>query len=599
MRKILFYLLLLLSFNACRSIASSSIKNTNEKELCISFYNATNFSVDILEGNPDSQTFVLHLEPKKKNSITKKIYVADDISLFFYPRLNIPVSDTYVPVTDYKDIRVESKNGLNQTVNIVTLNKLSQNIPYYVVLKDNADKEISVFNSSAKSYYLTINKTKTIIPKHTGIYSSKDREMFSAQQTISMQLVCSNKAFDFPISQLQHGYVYTYVFDGTQVVKEDERPLLKTGEPLWKQNGTNGSSVSNIISALAGDFFYAVGKVRKKDTNGSLYEAGFIQCTASNGMEQWIRHFEETGCDTAVYDGIALENGDLLAAGHTSGDVQSGLLLLYSRDGVLLNTQKITGSSGFESVIPFTDGTFLLTGFDGENKLMFGKVHIENNVIRYESFTAPLPLAGTEFVTRAISLYDSRTKTLFVCCNMLDTETELPLPSTLFALAEDGTANRIPLKYVIKSVATVRQDANGMLYIGGETGAAEHSTAMIVTIDIAQNKQAAFYTGGAPYAYIADMQLNAQSGELILAGTEKAADNFGNGGMPFFKSLALASGKELWTAGYPDKTYELLSSFLPCTDYGFIAHFTSVNEGGEYSPPVCTARLSATGKMGK
>ena len=242
MRKILFYLLLLLSFNACRSIASSSIKNTNEKELCISFYNATNFSVDILEGNPDSQTFVLHLEPKKKNSITKKIYVADDISLFFYPRLNIPVSDTYVPVTDYKDIRVESKNGLNQTVNIVTLNKLSQNIPYYVVLKNNADKEISVFNSSAKSYYLTINKTKTIIPKHTGIYSSKDREMFSAQQTISMQLVCSNKAFDFPISQLQHGYVYTYVFDGTQVVKEDERPLLKTGEPLWKQNGTNGSS---------------------------------------------------------------------------------------------------------------------------------------------------------------------------------------------------------------------------------------------------------------------------------------------------------------------------------------------------------------------
>ncbi len=93
--------------------------------------------------------------------------------------------------------------------------------------------------------------------------------------------------------------------------------------------------------------------------------------------------------------------------------------------------------------------------------------------------------------------------------------------------------------------------------------------------------------------------LNEKSGELIIAGTEKAADNTGNGGTPFFRSLALSSGKELWTAAYPDKAYELLSSFIPCTDYGFIAHFTSVNEGGEYSPPVCTARLSATGKMGK
>lgn len=599
MRKILFYLLLLLSFNACRSIASSSIKNTNEKELCISFYNATNFSVDILEGNPDSQTLVLHLEPKKKNSITKKIYVADDISLFFYPRLNIPVSDTYVPVTDYKDIRVESKNGLNQTVNIVTLNKLSQNIPYYVVLKNNADKEISVFNSSAKSYYLTINKTKTIIPKHTGIYSSKDREMFSAQQTISMQLVCSNKVFDFPISQLQHGYVYTYAFDGTQVVKEDERPLLKIGEPLWKQSGADGVSVSKLISAPAGDIFYAVGKVRKKDANGNPYDAGFIQCTERNGTERWTHFFEETGCDSAVYDGIVLENGDLLAAGHTSGDVQSGLLLLYSSGGVLLNTQKITGSSGFESVTSLSGGTFLVTGFDSNDKLIFGKVHIEKSVICYAPFSVLMPLAGTEFVTSVHPLYDSRTKTLFVCCNLLDTETELPLPSALFALAEDGTANRIPLKYVIKSVATVRQDANGMLYIGEETGAAEHSTAMIVTVDAAQNKQAAFYTGGTPYAYIADMLLNEKSGELIIAGTEKAADNFGNGGTPFFKSIALSSGKELWTAGYSDKTYELLSSFIPCTDYGFIATFTAIDENGEYAPPLCTARLSATGKMGK
>lgn len=437
-----------------------------------------------------------------------------------------------------------------------------------------------------------------IAPGKTVVY-----EIVKTQEALPAVKVCvSVGRKNYPLTDntsLRSGYVYTYAFDGKQVIKEDERPLLKINEPLWKQGGAGGVSVSKIMSAPAGDFFYAVGKVRKKDANGNPYDAGLIQCSESSGKERWTHFFEETSCDTAVYDGIALGNGNLLTVGHTSGDEQNGLLLLYSIDGVLLNTQKITDSSAFESVTPLSGGTFLVTGFDSKDKLMFGKVHIAKSVIRYESFTAPLPLAGTEFVTSAHPLYDSRTKTLFICCNMLDTETELPLPSALFVLAENGTAKRIPLLHAIKSVAAVSQDANGVLYIAGETGTAEHSTTMIVTVDAAQNKQAAFYTGGTPYAYIADMLLNEKSGELIIAGTEKAADSAGNGGTPFFKSLALASGKELWTAGYSDKTYELLSSFIPCTDYGFIAHFTSVNEGGEYSPPVCTARLSATGKMGK
>ena len=146
---------------------------------------------------------------------------------------------------------------------------------------------------------------------------------------------------------------------------------------MWKQNGADGVSVSKIMSAQSGDVFYAVGKVRKKDANGNPYDAGFIQCSENSGKERWNRAFDEIGCDSAVYDGIVLENDDLLAVGHTSGDVQNGLLLLYSSGGVLLNTQKITASSGFESVIPLSDATFLVTGFDGEDKLMFGKIRIE------------------------------------------------------------------------------------------------------------------------------------------------------------------------------------------------------------------------------
>ena len=107
-----------------------------------------------------------------------------------------------------------------------------------------------------------------------------------------MRILYNDKEFDFPITHLQSGYVYIYVFDGKRIVKEDERPLLKIGEPLWKQSGADGVSVSNIMSAPARDSFYAVGKVRKKDANGSLYDAGFIQCTERNGTERWTFFFD-------------------------------------------------------------------------------------------------------------------------------------------------------------------------------------------------------------------------------------------------------------------------------------------------------------------
>lgn len=582
----LFLLFPLLLFSEDYYVKNNSVEN---KTIEVSIFNNSRFDIEIVKEDFLSEP-IFKIKPLETQ---KLICNVSNEKIYLFYRYLIPIGDDFISLDNF-DWRFPIISNKNQSLKIPEI-KENPEREIYCIIKNKSNTPIYLCHSAIT--YKSIKNSEIISVGSCEVFSSKNCHLFLSGVLLSI----SNQVSSFPLpnKDLQSGFVYTYIFDGKQIVKEDERPLLKTGEPLWNRNGADGVSVSKLISAPAGDIFYAVGKVRKKDANGNPYDAGFIQCTEHNGRERWTRFFEETGCDSTVYDGIALDNGDLLAVGHASGDVQHGLALLYSSDGVLLNTQKIATSSAFESVIPLSAGAFLVTGFDSEDKLIFGKVHIEKSVIRYEPFSAPLPLAGTEFVTNAFPLYDSRIKTLFVCCNLLDTETELPLPSALFTLAEDGTSNRIPLKYVIKSVAAVRKDANGMLYIGGETGAAEHSTAMIVTVDAAQNKQAAFYTGGAPYAYIADMQLNEKSGELIIAGTEKAADSTGNNGTPFFKSLALSSGKELWTAGYSDKTYELLSSFIPCTDYGFIAHFTSVNEGGEYSPPVCTARLSATGKMGK
>ena len=564
-------------------------KATEYKKIEVSIFNNSRFDIAIVEKDFLSKP-VFKIKPFETGKLIRT--VSNEKIYIFYQYI-IPVGDDFILLDNF-EWRFPIIFNKNQLLKIPEI-KENPEREIYCIIENKSDTPIYLCHSTIT--YKSLKNKEVIATGGIEVFSSKNCHLLLSGVLLSISNQVS--LFPLPDKDLQPGYVYTYAFDGKQIVKEDERPLLKTGEPLWNRNGADGVSVSKLISAPAGDIFYAVGKVRKKDANGNPYDAGFIQCTEHNGRERWARSFDETGCDSAVYDGIVLDNGDLLAIGHTSGDVQHGLALLYSSDGVLLNTQKIANSSAFESVIPLSAGAFLVTGFDSKDKLIFGKVHIEKSVIRYAPFSAPLPLAGTEFVTNAFPFYDTQSKTLFVCCNLLDTVTELPLPSALFALADGGTAERIPLHHAIKSVAAVRKDANGVLYIGGETGTAEHSTAMVITVDATQNRQNVLYTGGAPYAYIADMQLNEKSGELIIAGTEKAADSIGNNGTPFFKSLALSSGKELWTAGYSDKTYELLSSFIPCTDYGFIAQFTAVNEDGEYTPPLCTARLSATGKTEK
>ena len=582
----LFLLFPLLLFSEDYYVKNNSVEN---KTIEVSIFNNSRFDIEIVKEDFLSEP-VFKIKPLETR---KLICNVSNEKIYLFYRYLIPIGDDFISLDNF-DWRFPIISNKNQSLKIPEI-KENPEREIYCIIKNKSNTPIYLCHSTIT--YKSIKNSEIISVGSCEVFSSKNCHLFLSGVLLSI----SNQVSSFPLpnKDLQPGYVYTYVFDGKKIVKEDERPLLKIGEPLWKQSGADGVSVSKIMSAPAEDIFYAVGKVRKKDANESLYDVGFIQCIGGNGKERWTHFFEESGCDSAVYDGIVLENGDLLAAGHTSGDEQNGLVLLYSPDGVLLNTQKIPASSGFEAVTPFSGGSLLLAGFDNENHLILGKASIEKNVIRYAPFPAPLPLAGTEYITSALPLYDSRTKTLFVCCNLLDTETELPLPSALFALAEDGTAERIPLHHAIKSVAAVRQDASGALYIGGENGTTAKSTAIIVTVDAVHNRQSAFYTGGAPYAYIADMQLNEKSGELLIAGTEKAADNAGNGGTPFFKSLALSSGKELWTAAYPDKRYELLSSFIPCADYGFIAQFTAVNEDGEYSPPLCTARLSATGKIAK
>lgn len=469
----------------------------------------------------------------------------------------------------------------------------------YIIINNNSNQPIQFTNGHETIFPCyaegQVNHSKpkalyTITANQAAVYGISKKEQIFISSDKNHYNIMDNTYF-------RNGYVYTYSFDGTSVVKEDERPLINVNEHLWSKPYTS-TEIAGIFSGTDKELYYAIGKENKKNEHGELYEAAYISCMDSSGAEKWQKVFTENNCDTSFYSGIVLEDGSFLAAGSHTKEAHAGLIVQYSKNGTVLQSQKISGFSLFDSIIKIDGETALLAGFDADGNFLTAKLTIKNNSLNCIPQNSSIPLNGNEAVSKAVPFYDEPSKTLLLFCNLFDLETEQALPSIVCAVSENGTLERLSLQNTVKAISSVVRDSNGLFYIGGETVKKEQSAASVVCFDYANKKTSIFYMDGFPYSYISAMHVNQKSHELIISGTLKASDAFGNSGVPFIKSFDIGTGKELWKTVYKNKQYELLSSFVPCARYGFIATFTNVSEDGEYAAPVGVLRLNAVGKGG-
>lgn len=469
----------------------------------------------------------------------------------------------------------------------------------YLIIKNNAKQGIQITNGSGTIFSCCIKgRINSFNPEI--VYNIAPKQSAVYQILKDSRIVISMNKKNYSLSDntyLLPGYVYTYSFDGTSVVKEDERPLINVNEPLWSKPYTS-TEIAGIFSGTDKELYYAIGKENKKNEHGELYEAAYISCMDSSGAEKWQKVFTENNCDTSFYSGIVLEDGSFLAAGSHTKEAHAGLIVQYSKNGTVLQSQKISGFSLFDSIIKIDGETALLAGFDADGNFLTAKLTIKNNSLNCIPQNSSIPLNENEAVSKAVPFYDEVSKTLLLFCNLLDKETEQTLPSMVCTVSGNGNFERISLQNTVKAISSVVRDSNGLFYIGGESVKKEQSAASVVCFDYSNKKTSVFYTDGFPYSYISAMHVNQKSHELIISGTLKASDAFGNSGVPFIKSFDIGTGKELWKTVYQNKQYELLSSFVPCARYGFIATFTNVSEDGEYAAPVGVLRLNAVGKGG-
>lgn len=460
----------------------------------------------------------------------------------------------------------------------------------YIVVHNKSNQSMQITNGSGTIFATCIDgriNTREVKPAHniapakTAVY-----EIIKPQENLQTLKVCVTvDRKNYPLlehTSLRAGYVYTYMFDGKTAVKEDERPLLKVNEPLWK-----AEDASFIIEKIAagtgkdgGNLFYAAGRQKVIDSNGNSYFCPALHCIDGAGSVRWTTLATGVSPEGSVYDVAVLDGGFVLTSGQRIQERQHiGFAELYSPDGTLADGKTYSDSVGFSALTPLEDAALLASGWDNAGALMLAKISVDKNTMRYQRLPLHLPSDNACVIDSAIPVYRAASKTIFLFCNP-SSEERLPLPAALYAVREDGSAEAIPLNGKIRSVAAAVQDLSGALYAGGESADGETSESIIIKID-AQNRAEVLYRGGAPFSYIAELHFDEERRELAAGGVCKAKESTGLGGIPFIAGFDTQSGIQLWRREFTSARSQIVKSFTPCADYGFAASFSSIIRNGQ------------------
>lgn len=487
-------------------------------------------------------------------------------------------------------------------------NPLSKDIrEAYIVVRNKSKQSMQLTNGTGTIFASCLDgrintreakSEHNIAPAKTAAYEIlKSKEEL---RTVKVSVSADRKNYQLlGNTSLRAGYVYTYVFDGKQVVKEDERPLLAVNEPLWKAEDSS-FIIEKIAAGMGtdgGNVFYAAGRQKVTDANGNSYFCPALRGMDNAGAVRWTTRSTGISPEGSAYDVAVLDDGFVLAAGQRIQDGRfAGFAELYTPDGTLADGKIYSECAGLGAMTRFDGLSYAAVGFDDAGMLLLATISVAKNALHYRRLPLHLPPNAAGSIASAIPVYSAASKTLFLFCNPY-TEEGLPLPSVLYAVYEDGRAEAIPLNNKIRSVAAATQDDSGALYAGGESADTEKSEAVIIKVG-AERSADVFYRGGAPFSYIAAVHFNAQSRELTASGVCRAEEGSGLGGVPFIAGFDAQSGVQLWRRELTGSPYRLLKSFAPCADYGFAGAFATIVRNGPETDfgTSCAARLNATGQ---
>ena len=590
-RNFILFISLFIFFISCKSSNFQLEKEEISKTICIEIFNKTEFSVEIVENNPDSIYSVAKVDKNELHVIEKKVFALDEITYFFYPRFLIPIGNIVIPITQYNGFRIETKNGLNQRIEISLEDSSFKNLPYYVVLKNNSNKEISLMNSSSRTSYITEKDTKSIVFGESGVYSSLNRELY-LNKNVSMLVEQNGEYFDFPFYKPDSGFVYTYTFDGEKVVFEDARPIMKINEPLWNK-GYYDTALLKAFGSKNENSIFCIGNKIEEDKTKNKFWSAYFGCFENTGTKKWESGFSEKNADNKIYDGVLLENKIICVGQSMSENSESGIVLFADSKNSHIESFKIPELSGLFSITSF-GANILATGFDSAGSLSVLKISFENDRPIFSLVPLVLPFAESNLVYHALCLYDSESDRISLFCNRQN-ETDEVLSSILYQFSYDGKlVAKEDFAESIKSVSCMVQNKNGEIFVGAETFGSEKASAVVIKL-LPNGNWTYFYRNENPSSFITSVCLSENEDFIAFSGVQNASDSYGHNGNSFFAGMDSNSDEQLWFTEYEKKQDMLLTNFSLVPEYGFAGIFCYTDENGVIKSPAALKRMTLNG----
>ena len=592
-RNFILFISLFIFFISCKSSNFQLEKEEISKTICIEIFNKTEFSVEIVENNPDSIYSVAKVDKNELHVIEKKVFALDEITYFFYPRFLIPIGNIVIPITQYNGFRIETKNGLNQRIEISLEDSSFKNLPYYVVLKNNSNKEISLMNSSSRTSYITEKDTKSIVFGESGVYSSLNRELY-LNKNVSMLVEQNGEYFDFPFYKPDSGFVYTYTFDGEKVVFEDARPIVKINEPLWNK-GYYDTALLKAFGSKNENSIFCIGNKIEEDKNKNKFWSAYFGCFENTGTKKWDSGFSEKNADNKIYDGVLLENKIICVGQSMFENSESGIVLFADSKNSHIESFKIPELSGLFSITSF-GANILATGFDSAGSLSVLKISFENDRPIFSLVPLELPFAESNLVYHALCLYDSESDKFFLFCNRQNENGEV-LSSILYQFSYDGKlVAKEDFTESIKSVSCMVQNKNGEIFAGAETFGTEKASAVVIKL-LPNGNWTYFYRNEKPSSFITSVCLSENEDFIAFSGVQNASDSYGHNGNSFFAGMDSNSDEQLWFTEYEKKQDMLLTNFSLVPEYGFAGIFCYTDENGVIKSPAALKRMTLNGSI--
>jgi len=404
------------------------------------------------------------------------------------------------------------------------------------------------------------------------------------------------RALALPFSQAMPGHIYTFLFKGNEISLTDLRPLNRAGESGWVKTLPDAAGPMPLVTVGNEVFLFA--QTDKGLVRNAYDSSGNDKAPVSSGDSFDIRFASpaQDGFFIAGYEELA--NGD-----------HKPVARIHDKNGVLRSvlapsTRRDCRSAYFTGAGQKDNANWLLSGGSRENSAQGYRAYARQVRDDGSRLTVLWELTGDDFDGKASGVKCGNITAAVYARSYWLVAGEIlefdimgnPVKASFTAeISNEGKIQKIDTSFKNMTFNKIIMDSNGVCYLVGDEQRGNENFAVLYKYG-ANAKQT--LPQPASHSYYQDAVFDALYNRIILAGTVRAKNEIGNGGVPFIDAVDVEKGSLLWREELSDILFNkasLVTAIKPAPDYGFVITLSGISD--YYDKPYKIARINSQGKL--